>query len=260
MKNLLLLFLGLISCAKTTASKNDLQKLHDISGEVTQILEKIYNYDENGKKELWFEKTYKFNELGNTILITDIWQIYDKATYITSFEYDSQNRIVKEATTKNKNLYAEINYTYSKDTICFVDTRSDTLYEKRTKVFDKKDNIVFEQIFDPKGDFIDKREYKYSKNNIRITQIRQYQVLNKNFFDCCELKVYETKYKYDKNNFLISEYDKNDFSASQAEENATIWKYPVLDKNNNWTTKRTYFSKDYKIPTIEIERKIIYKK
>jgi YD repeat-containing protein len=249
MKNLLFLFLVLISCSKKIEPKNDLQKLHDISGGVTQIIQKEYSYNEDGVKELWFDKTYSFNELGNTVLVTDIWRVNDEATYITTFKYDKENRIVNETTTKNNKKHGEINYTYNKDTIRLVDTRSDTLYEKRTRIVDKNGNIVFEQIFDSKGDFLNKSEFVYNKNNIKIKEKKHYQVLNKNFATCCHLYLDTLTFKYDKNNFLISDGYKN----------PTIWKYSVLDKNKNWTIKRTYFSEDYKTPTVEIERKIVYK-
>jgi hypothetical protein len=249
MKNLLLLFLILISCAKTTAPKSDLQKLHDISDEVTQIVEKIYNYDENGKKELWFDKTYKFNELGNTILVTNIWKINDQSTYVTSYMYDNQNRVINEITTKNNTKYGGIIYTYNKNTIYSVETISDSLYEKRTKVLDKNKNIVFEQIFDSKGDFLHKSEFVYDKNNTKIKEKKYYQVINKNYATCCHLYIDTLIFKYDKNNFLISDGYKN----------PAIWKYPVLDKHKNWTTKRNYFNKNTKTASNAIERKIIYK-
>jgi YD repeat-containing protein len=249
MKNLLLLFLVLISCSKKIEHKNDLQKLHDIDDEVTQIIENVYNYYEDGTKELWFIKTYKFNELGNTSLITDKWQVNDEATYTTTFKYDNEDRIIKETTTKNNKKYGEIKYTYNKNKVYSVDTRGDTLYEKRTKVLDENKNIVFEQIFDAKNDFLNKSEFSYDKNNIKIKEKKYYQVINKNYATCCLLYIDNLNFKYDKNNFLISDGYKN----------PTIWKYPVLDKKNNWTTKKTYFNKDSKTPTGAIERKIIYK-
>ena len=258
---IILIMIFIVSCNKKIDNKkmmiantksitsNDLKTTYDISTKVTQIDQKEYSYNEDGKRELWFEKSIVFNDIGNTSSISEKWIVNDFGTFVTTFTYDNQNRILKSETNQNNSKHSYTEYNYKQDSIFITEIHSDTLYEKRTKVVDKKGNVVFEQKFDAAGDFMNKTEFVYDKNNRKISGKNYYQVINKNYPTCCNVYIDTLTFKYDKNNFLLSE----------SNNNPILFQYSLLDSNNNWTIKKIFTDSMKNIPSTAIERKIIYK-
>ena len=230
-----------ISCNSIKVKETELDTTQDLLGKIKQIEMTTFHYPINNKDTIVRKENSIFLFGMKNILIKQI-DYNSKFFDETNFNYKNnllENTISKIGKRITKTLYK---YDHKNNVIEYGQLTNDTLYFKKSSIYDSKNNPIEQTYFHPNyrsNNSVEKFNYDYKNRTVNIQGFDENNKPNNQY-----LKNY-----FDKNGFII----KIEFIYTDSNKGYSSTSKIEYDNLGN-LTKRTNFDKDGKL-----KETIIYK-